>query len=218
MSLFNFFQKKEYSIGIVPGKETQKMLDKRDDETIYLFLKYLGDSGRFKNSIELLVHKHRDAPFKVVKMFLNPGVIGVCIGLLLFLTPLELPHLIFKPIQYLAALNTPLPMVVVGFYLSGITSFAFLKDLKLLWSLVLRLVIVPLLSLIILYAIGKSTKKAAVSHPMSYFNYLTLISRRLLYCSLDYLLLGILIAYKIFVLIHYSLFHSDCHSDYMSRF
>ena len=66
MSLFNFFQKKEYSIGIVPGKETQKMLDKRDDETIYLFLKYLGDSGRFKNSIELLVHKHRDAPFKVV--------------------------------------------------------------------------------------------------------------------------------------------------------
>jgi hypothetical protein len=26
MSLFNFFQKKEYSIGIVPGKETQKML------------------------------------------------------------------------------------------------------------------------------------------------------------------------------------------------
>lgn len=88
------------------------------------------------------------------KMFLNPGVIGVGIGLLLFLTPLELPHLIFKPIQYLAALNTPLPMVVVGFYLSGITSFAFLKDLKLLWSLVLRLVIVPLLSLIILYAIG----------------------------------------------------------------
>lgn len=53
---------------------------------------------------------------------------------------------------------------------------------------------------------------------MSYFNYLTLISRRLLYCSLDYLLLGILIAYKIFVLILYSLFHSDCHSDYMSRF
>jgi len=88
------------------------------------------------------------------KMFLNPGVIGVGIGFLLFLTPLELPQLIFKPVQYLAALNTPLPMVVVGFYLSKITSLAFLKDLKLLWSLVLRLVVVPLISLFFLYAVG----------------------------------------------------------------
>lgn len=88
------------------------------------------------------------------KMFLNPGVIGVGIGLLLFLTPLDLPVLIFKPVQYLAALNTPLPMVVVGYYLSGITSLAFLKDAKLLWSLVLRLVVVPLLCLGALYLIG----------------------------------------------------------------
>ncbi len=88
------------------------------------------------------------------KMFLNPGVIGVGIGLLLFLTPLELPFLLFKPVQYFAALNTPLPMVVVGFYLSQITSLAFFKDTKLLWSLCVRLVIVPLLSLAALYFMG----------------------------------------------------------------
>ncbi len=90
----------------------------------------------------------------IKKMVLNPGVIGVGIGFLLFLTPLELPQLIRKPIQYLAALNTPLPMMVVGFYLSQITGFSFFKDVKLLWSLLLRLIIVPLVSLIILYMLG----------------------------------------------------------------
>lgn len=90
----------------------------------------------------------------IKEMFLNPGVISVAIGLFLFLTPFDLPQIIFTPVKLLAALNTPLPMVVVGYYLSGITSLAFLKDKKLLWSLSLRLIIVPLVSLALLYAVG----------------------------------------------------------------
>lgn len=90
----------------------------------------------------------------VKKLFLNPGVIGVSLGMLVFLTPIELPFLILKPVQYLAALNTPLPMVVIGFYLADITSLAFLKNKKLMLGIFLRLIVVPLLSLFLLYTIG----------------------------------------------------------------
>lgn len=83
--------------------------------------------------------------FSGKKLVLNPGVIGVGIGLILFLTPLKLPAVLLSPVNHLAALNTPLPMVIIGFYLAQITSFKFLKDPKIVLSLLLRLVVTPLL-------------------------------------------------------------------------
>lgn len=88
------------------------------------------------------------------KIFINPGVIGICIGLLLFLTPVELPTLILTPVQSLAALNTPLPMLIIGYYMAKITSFSVLKDKKLVLSIFLRLVFLPLCVFGILYACG----------------------------------------------------------------
>ena len=88
------------------------------------------------------------------KVFINPGVIGISIGLLLFLTPLELPTLILSPVQSLAALNTPLPMLIIGYYMAKITSFSVLKDKKLVLSICLRLVFLPLCVFGILYACG----------------------------------------------------------------
>ena len=88
------------------------------------------------------------------KVFINPGVIGISIGLLLFLTPLELPTLILTPVQNLAALNTPLPMLIIGYYMAKITSFSVLKDKKLVLSIFLRLVFLPLCVFGILYACG----------------------------------------------------------------
>lgn len=88
------------------------------------------------------------------KVFINPGVIGISIGLLLFLTPLELPTLILSPVQSLAALNTPLPMLIIGYYMAKITSFSVLKDKKLVLSIFLRLVFLPLCVFGILYTCG----------------------------------------------------------------
>ena len=78
------------------------------------------------------------------KVFINPGVIGICVGLLLFLTPLELPTLILTPVQSLAALNTPLPMLIIGYYMAKIKSLTVLKDGKLILAIILRLIVLPL--------------------------------------------------------------------------
>lgn len=90
----------------------------------------------------------------VKKMIINPGIIAVSLGLIIFLTQIKLPSVPVAVLGHLAALNTPLPMVIIGFYLAGITSLAVLKDIKLILVLLLRLLVFPLLALGILYLIG----------------------------------------------------------------
>lgn len=88
--------------------------------------------------------------FSGKKLILNPGVIGVAVGLVLFLTPLKLPAILLEPVNHLSALNTPLPMVIIGFYLAQITSFKFLKDPQIVFTMLLRLVITPAIGFVIM--------------------------------------------------------------------
>ncbi len=52
-------------------------------------------------------------------MVVNPGTVGIAIGLPLFFASLSLPAILKTPISLLAGLNTPLAMLVIGFYLAG---------------------------------------------------------------------------------------------------
>lgn len=48
------------------------------------------------------------------KIFFNPGMIGVVLGLILFFSPVKLPGYIFGAVESLSSLNTPLAMIVLG--------------------------------------------------------------------------------------------------------
>lgn len=52
-------------------------------------------------------------------LFINPGTIGIALGLPLFFASCALPPFIGEPVRMLADLNTPLAMVVIGFYLAS---------------------------------------------------------------------------------------------------
>lgn len=81
------------------------------------------------------------------KMILNPGVIGVAIGLALYLLQIRLPDVIGTPLKYMADMNTPLPMVIVGYQLSHAN---FKRALSGVWTWVtlgLCLIVSPLLTL-----------------------------------------------------------------------
>ena len=93
------------------------------------------------------------------KALLSPGVLGVAIGLILFLLPVvwgnfRVPELIMTPIRHLANLNTPLPMVIIGFYLADIDFKAAIRDFKSFYVILLRVVAIPLATLGILYLCG----------------------------------------------------------------
>lgn len=65
----------------------------------------------------------------VRKMVFNPGVIGVILGVLAaLLKQVYLPSMISDTVSYLSALNTPLAMLVTGFYLVGTSVRSCVKD------------------------------------------------------------------------------------------
>lgn len=92
-----------------------------------------------------------------LKILLNPGTIGVIIGLPLFLLSVHLPQIMAKPIEYMASLNTPLAMLATGFFLMGANIITAVKDVKMWLAAALRLVVIPLCCLLIFkYAFGLS--------------------------------------------------------------
>ena len=94
-----------------------------------------------------LVEMSGETRLSVKKILLNPGIIGVVVGLLLFVFPIPVPELLVNGIGHLAALNTPVPMLIVGYYLAQTDLVAALKDGCGWLVIALRLVAAPLLAL-----------------------------------------------------------------------
>ncbi len=88
------------------------------------------------------------------QILLNPGVIGVVVGLVLFAFSIPVPTLLQDGIGHLAALNTPIPMIIIGYYLAKSDLLAALKDKAGWLCIALRLVGMPLLSLAALLLCG----------------------------------------------------------------
>jgi len=84
--------------------------------------------------------------FSLRKIILNPGMIGTLVGIVLFICSISLPFTVIEPIKHLAALNTPIPMVIVGYHLAG--SCFKIKGLSAYMSIVLRLIISPVLMIL----------------------------------------------------------------------
>ena len=86
-------------------------------------------------------------------LFVNPGTIGIMVGLPLFLTSTTLPQLIGEPIRYLSELNTPLAMIIIGYYLADARFSAYFRCAPALVASGLRLLVIPSIVLAVLMMI-----------------------------------------------------------------
>lgn len=119
----------------------------------------LGDEGWFYGSIFVavfniflwtygLVSMSGDRrQLSVKKLVFNPGIVGVAVALVLFLCRINLPEILSLPVDYLAALNTPLPMLIIGYYLSKANFKAAFTDAGIYIAMGVRMVLIPLIAL-----------------------------------------------------------------------
>lgn len=84
------------------------------------------------------------------KLFLNPGLIGVIVGLLLFLLDIRLPEVIGGAMEMVGDATTPLTMFLIGYQLGGLKAKEILKDASIYVISFTKLLIVPVLALIVL--------------------------------------------------------------------
>lgn len=88
------------------------------------------------------------------KLIINPGMIGIAIGLIIFLFSIPVPKILSEPVSYLASLNTPLPMVIIGYHLAHSSLLNGIKSLKCIIAIAMKLVILPGAALGIMYLCG----------------------------------------------------------------
>ena len=88
------------------------------------------------------------------KLFINPGIIGLAVGLIIFVLSLPVPEVIISVIDYMAAIYTPLPMLIIGYHLAQNNALSALKDVKCIISVLLSMIVYPLAVLGFLYIIG----------------------------------------------------------------
>lgn len=96
------------------------------------------------------------------KLLLNPGTIGVCIGLIIFLSNIHqvLPSSATTTAQHIANLNTPVPMIVIGYYLSKLDLVKAIVDKRIYFPLFLRLVVCPAICILLLWIVKMDSEVA----------------------------------------------------------
>lgn len=105
-------------------------------------------------SYGLLMMSGDKTQLSLKKLLTNPGIMGVVVGLALFLSSVTLPEIIGKPISYMASLNTPLPMLVIGFYLTKSDLRGVWKDKYLYITAAARLLLIPGIAMAGMYLAG----------------------------------------------------------------
>ncbi len=92
--------------------------------------------------------------FSVKSLFLNPGVIGVVLGLPLFLFKVNLPQILYMPLSYVADLQTPLAMLMFGTYLASADIKKVFSDYRVFVCMAVKLFAMPLLTVLSLKLLG----------------------------------------------------------------
>ena len=88
--------------------------------------------------------------FSPRKIILNPAVIGLLLGLPLLLFQWRLPVVLSSAVSFIADLNTPLAMVVIGGQMAGANLVATFTQPKLYLVAALKLVAIPALVMLLL--------------------------------------------------------------------
>ena len=91
---------------------------------------------------------------KVFKLFVNPGTIGIALGLPLFLLKAQLPAIIEGPLGHLANLNTPLAMLMLGTYLAGTDLKRIFKIPENYLTIFIKLLVLPAATLGVAFLLG----------------------------------------------------------------
>lgn len=84
------------------------------------------------------------------KIFINPGMIGLYLGLPLLITGYTLPSVIDQTIHFLANLNTPLAMIVLGSQMARSNIAETLGHIRLFEASAVRMILMPAIVLVCL--------------------------------------------------------------------
>lgn len=85
----------------------------------------------------------------VKSLALNPGIIAVIFGLLIFISPIKLPGIIFNAFNLVGQTNTPIAMILLGTYIAKSKLISLFSDKYAYFVCFVKLILIPLVVIII---------------------------------------------------------------------
>ncbi|MCT4566278.1 MAG: AEC family transporter [Maledivibacter sp.] len=125
---------------------------------VWTFGVYLLTRNDMKTHKEKLNNKNSIS----IKKFINPGIVAIITGFILFLFSIELPYSIYRTLELLGSLTTPLAMIFIGSILADVKTSEIFTDKRVFILCVIRLAILPVLVMFILRTIGFSDYLVAI--------------------------------------------------------
>jgi len=92
----------------------------------------------------------------------NPVVIAIVIGIVLFLSRLPVPGILTSTLGYIAGMNTPVAMILMGTYMAKLP-WRKLLDKRAYGCVLLRLVVIPAAVLAVFWALPISNQNVALA-------------------------------------------------------
>ena len=91
---------------------------------------------------------------KPKSLALSPSIIAIFVGIIVFVFSVNVPDIIKQPLSFLSGLNTPLPMIIIGYHLYKSDILKGLRDMGAIFAILLRLVVFPLILFAGMYFCG----------------------------------------------------------------
>ena len=92
----------------------------------------------------------------------NPVVIAIVIGIALFLSRLPVPGIVTSTLSYIAGMNTPVAMILMGTYMAKLP-WRKLLDKRAYGCVLLRLVVIPAVVLAVFWALPITNQNVALA-------------------------------------------------------
>ena len=92
--------------------------------------------------------------FSIKKVLLSPPILGILVALPMFFLGIRLPSAIGSTIGFVADLNTPLAMIVIGAQMAAADIPATFRNTRLYTTAVLKLIFLPALTVVMLLPLG----------------------------------------------------------------
>ncbi|NLN14614.1 MAG: AEC family transporter [Tissierellia bacterium] len=91
------------------------------------------------------------------KILLNPSIIAVIIGIIIFMFDIKLPIALFSSIESIGSMTGPLSMIIIGVILSKVKFKEYMRDKTLYYGIFTKLILIPL-TICFIFSIFKPSK------------------------------------------------------------
>ena len=124
------------------------------DDGVFLGSTFIAVTNAFVWSWGLRIMSGDKKSLKPLKILTHPAILAIIIGLIIFLFSVPVPYIISEPITLISAINTPLPMIIIGFHLAHSNILKGLTDIKCIFAILLRLILLPAAAIVIMWLCG----------------------------------------------------------------